>query len=236
MGNPTKAERKALRKLEAQRKAEEANSASVAVLEAETPETAEETPAETPEETPTPAEEELSGEDKAIYDAISAMEDGEARTKALERFAKLKASDDKSGQAKRFAEFDTSLREKLPEYLAELAKAHNVSLVGRKITIAYPKDGSEVKTTHTPLSTRTNGGGGSTPGKGFTSHGKVVLDGVEHNSLHALADVLGLQYEGRRTAFQVFEEPLEKGSKNPLPYKFSVTKQDDGRLLVEKSS
>jgi len=208
----------------------------VAEVEAEVAEVAEVVAEATPGAVAETIDEEaLSEEDKTIYGAISGMEDGEAKTKALARFAKLKASDDKSGQAKRFAEFDTSLREKLPEYLSELAKAHNVSLVGRKITIAYPKDGSEVKTTHTPLSSRTNGGG-STPGKGFTSHGKVIHNGAEHNSLHALAEVLGLQYEGRRTAFQVFEEPLEKGSKNPLPYKFSVTKQDDGRLLVEKSS
>jgi len=175
----------------------------------------------------------LSEEDKAILDAIKALPDGEAKQKALARFGKLKAQDDKSGQAKRFVEFDTELKVELPKFLTELAKKHNVSLVGRKITIAYPTDGTDAKHTHTPLSSRSGSGGGGN-GKGFQTHGKVNYEGTEHNSLHMLADVLNLQYEGRRTAFQVFEEPMEKDTKKPLPYKFSVTRQDDGKLLVEK--
>jgi len=173
----------------------------------------------------------LSEEDKAIFEAIKAMPDGDAKTKALARFAKLKEQDDKSTQAKRFVDFDNELKEALPKWLAGMAKKHNVSLVGRKITIAFPREG-DPKHTHTPLGSRTGNSGGN--GKGFTSHGKVVYEGMEYNSLHALADRMNLQYEGRRTAFQVFEEPLEKGTKAELPYKFTVTKGEDSRLHVEK--
>lgn len=174
----------------------------------------------------------LSEEDRAIFEAIKAMPDGDARNKALARFARLKEQDDKSTQAKRFIDFDNELKEALPKWLAEMAKKHNVSLVGRKVTIAFPKEG-DPRHTNTPLGSRAgNSGGGN--GKGFATHGKALYEGVEHNSLHALADHLNLQYEGRRTAFQVFEEPLEKGTKAELPYKFTVTKGEDSRLRVEK--
>ena len=207
------------------------------VAEAEAPEETPEAEAkvETPEAQPE-AEAELPAEDQAILDAIKALPDGEAKEKALLRFGKLKAQDDKSSQAKRFVEFDGAVKTQLPTWLGELAKKHNVSLVGRKITIAYPSDGSEAKHSHTPVGSRGGGNGNRT---GFTSHGEVEYEGKKHNSLHALADVdlpskPPLQYEGRRNAFQVFTEPLSKGEKKELPYKFSVTKQDNGTLLVEK--
>jgi len=179
-------------------------------------------------------ESKLGEDDKAILDAIKSMKDGEAKEKALVRFGKLKAQDDKSGQAKRFAEFDGEVKTELPKWLSEMAKKHNVSLLGRKITIAFPTDGAEAKHTHTPIGSRNipNGGGS----RGFTTHGKAEYEGAEHNSLHQLAEVLNLQYEGRRTAFQVFTEPLEKGTKAELPYKFTVEKQDNGKLLVTKVS
>jgi len=173
----------------------------------------------------------LSEEDRAILEAIKAMADGDARNKALARFARLKEQDDRSTQAKRFLDFDNELKEALPKWLAEMARKHNVSLVGRKVTIAFPKEG-DPRHTNTPLGSRAGNSGGN--GKGFTTHGKALYEGVEHNSLHALADHLNLQYEGRRTAFQVFEEPLEKGTKAELPYKFTVVKGEDSRLHVEK--
>lgn len=174
----------------------------------------------------------LGEDDKAILEAIKSMKDGEGKEKALARFAKLKATDDKSGQAKRFAEFDNEVRTELPKFLKEMATKHNVSLLGRKLVIAFPTDGADAKHTHTPIGSRSAGNGGGA--RGFTTHGKVEHEGVEHQSLHKLAEVLNLQYEGRRTAFQVFEEPLEKGTKAELPYKFTIEAREGKSLLVTK--
>lgn len=177
-------------------------------------------------------ESDLGEDDKAIYEAIKSMKDGEAKEKALARFGKLKAQDDKSGQAKRFAEFDGEVKTELPKWLSEMAKKHNVSLLGRKITVAFPLDGAEAKHTHTPIGSRNPGNSGGS--RGFSTHGKVEYEGAEHQSLHKLAEVLNLQYEGRRTAFQVFTEPLEKDTKAELPYKFTVEEREGKPLLVTK--
>jgi len=160
----------------------------------------------------------------------------ELQEKAMAQIAKLKAQTERSEHAKAFVAFDNALKDELEgliPFIASLAEAHGVNLQGRRITITYPAEGGKPAYTNAPKGKGGGGGNGSREGTGFTSHGKVLYEDKEHNSLHALALTLGLQYEGRRTAFQVFEEPLELGTKNPLPYKFSVNRNGEGKLVVE---
>jgi len=187
--------------------------------------------APTPTEPPKANETEVS-DSEALVNQVA---DPALRAKLLEQIKKLEAHASTSlaqeaakQKAKAWTEFDNDLKTKLSSLFDELAKKHSVKLVNRRVVITFPE--GKPKYSNAPSSG--NGTGTTRTGKGFQNGGKVELDmgdgAIQHyTSRHDAAKSLGLQYEGRRDATQVFTEPLELGTKKALGYQFSVEKVEN---------
>jgi hypothetical protein len=188
--------------------------------------------------TPTPESELPKAGETEVSDSealVNQVADPALRAKLLEQIKKLEAHASTSlaqeaakQKAKAWTEFDNDLKAKLSSLFDELAKKHSVKLVNRRVVITFPE--GKPKYSNAPSSG--NGTGTTRTGKGFQNGGKVELDmgngAIQHyTSRHDAAKSLGLQYEGRRDATQVFTEPLELGTKKALGYKFSVEKVEN---------
>jgi len=188
--------------------------------------------------TPTPESELPKAGETEVSDSealVNQVADPALRAKLLEQIKKLEAHASTSlaqeaakQKAKAWTEFDNDLKAKLPSLFDELAKKHSVKLVNRRVVITFPE--GKPKYSNAPSSG--NGTGTTRIGKGFQNGGKVELDmgdgAIQHyTSRHDAAKSLGLQYEGRRDATQVFTEPLELGTKKALGYQFSVEKVEN---------
>ena len=195
------------------------------------------TPApETPAPVATPPAAEMT--DQAIFQSILAQVASlpdDLRAKAEAMLEKLKVDAARSNAAKQFATFNTELETELPKWLEDLAKKHNVSLAGRKITVAYPTDGKAPKPSHTPIGAKGAGNGH----EGFpTTWGKATLvkEGKEigYDSPSALATSLGLQIQGCRNMEDVFANPRKEGTKTELPkiYKVDAVRGDHFRVTI----
>lgn len=150
---------------------------------------------------------------------------------------KLVEQEKRSAEAITFSAFDKAMKDKekgIVQYLTDLAKAHKVDLSGRKISVVFPKAGEAGDPSYLNVPKGKGGGGsGNGTGKGFQSHGKVVAEGQEHSSLHAFCLANAIQYEGRRTAWEAVEDPLELGTKKALPFKYQV-ENNNGKIILTK--
>ena len=180
----------------------------------------------------TPEEAHESFEILTGYEALVAKLSPELRAKAEEQLKKLLQTQERTEANKHWTGFDKAMQDAecgVGKFVEALANEHRVDLTGRRIVITFP-DG-KFHYTHGVKGTASESKGN---GSGFTSHGKVELDGISYMSLHDLAGKMGWQYEGRRTAFQAVEEPQELGTKKPLDFKNSIERREDGVLVVTR--
>jgi hypothetical protein len=172
----------------------------------------------------------------------------ELRNNVLTSVAKLLAPVIASDMAKRWVPFNEALEKELPKFLDDLATKHKVSLTGRTIKVAYPKDYETGKTaspkpSNVPASVKDEGSANGT-GRSFApGYGKatfVSLEGKEasYDSASALAKSLSLQVEGMRDMVDVFSNPTKPHGKGEAkvvdPRKFSVDADKATKRFIVK--
>lgn len=143
---------------------------------------------------------------------------------------KLKADSEKLRASNAAPAFNIELEKELPLWLEALAKKHSYSLLGRKITVIYPKnEGKELpKPSNTPVGAKAGNGGGHGFPLGYGIAAFQTLEGKEviYQSSSALAKALNLQIEGMRDMVDVFQNPTKPHGKGEAkvadPRKFTV--------------
>jgi len=238
------------------------------------PETPEETPEE-PEETPQAEEEPDTPEEKSpLEQLIEAMPENTPEEKlekeeALKQLTSLKSFQTKATERSKFAGLDKDLRDKdggleiteemvgtklnLPAYMAKLEGKHSTKLTGRKVSIAFPKEGDDKapEITNVPKGTRAPSGGGR-PGQKVFTNGEgqkesydtisyIAPDGREeqHDSLNAFAGFHKIKYNGRPTGTIAVQDPLQldkdaSGNYPKFPYTHSITPvEKDGKKILQ---
>lgn len=197
---------------------------------------AEETAPETPEpeattEEKTPAEETAPETPEAAKPATSLEEmvaglSPELRESALEQIGKLRVQAEKNEANKRYAQFDTRMKDAekgIVSWITGIAKECGVDLAERAIKVSFPK--GEGGYAHSAIGKK----GEATGRNGFPSSwgeatevgkkGKVIQT---QSSPSKLAEKMGLQVEGMRDMMDVFQNPRERGTKRELPKTFQV--------------
>ena len=196
--------------------------------------------------------EKLAPADMAIL--ITAMRNTayapELRNSVLTSIAKLLVPAIASDMAKRWVPFNEALEKELPKFLDDLATKHKVSLSGRTIKVAYPKDYEAGKTaapkpSNVPANVKDQGSATGT-GRSFApGYGKatfVSLDGKEasYDSASALAKSLSLQVEGMRDMVDVFSNPTKPHGKGEAkvadPRKFTVDADKATKHFIVKQT
>ena len=165
---------------------------------------------------------------RALVASYSAITDPEVRTKFVANANKVVASEKQTKEQEAFGEFNKKAEPILQKAILDLMAEMGVSLLGRKLVIAFPEGGGILdyewngKTTKLPKpasitnavmtkapSAQRTGGNGH--GGGFKSTGKAVESGVEYNSLHSLCLAKRWKYEGRPSAQAAVEAPQYPG-------------------------
>jgi len=176
--------------------------------------------------------EQLPEDLRALVTNYRAIKNPELKKKAEGNIQKIVATEQAAKDAEAWGSFNKEAEPELRKVLADLQAKHGVSLLGRKIVVAFGEVANPTYT-HTIIGKATSGGGNGRKG-GFTSHGKVEYEGVELNSLHALCVSKNWKYEGRRTAMEAVEKPQDMTGKE-LGFTNKIEKQD-GKLFVTKES
>ncbi len=183
-------------------------------------------PPEAPPETPeTPEAAPEAKPATSLEDMVSALSP-ELREAALEQIGKLRAQAEKNEANKRYAQFDTRMKDAeagIDAFIKGIAKETGVDLSGRKLTVSYPN--GKVEYTNSAIGKK----GEATGREGFPTswgeaeeigkNGKVIQ---KQSSPSKLANKMGLQVEGMRDMQDVFQNPRQLGSKAELPKNFKV--------------
>ncbi len=166
---------------------------------------------------------------KALISNYQAIKDPELKAKAETNLAKLAALAEQAKDAEKWADFNKQAESELRSLFEKLQEESGVSLLGRKIVVAFAEVANP-SYTHTIMGKHSSDGKGGRKGGG---HGKVEMEGEQHASLHALCVAKDWKYNGRATAFVAVEKPQDMEG-NSLDFTNTIAKVD-GTLVVTRN-